>query len=70
LFKPAPLRGTAERLPGLDAIIENPSVAGSIPPRATKNIPHETPTTTGWRFLYVDSQSLSPVYFPAFHIVV
>jgi hypothetical protein len=30
--------------------IENPCVGGSIPPRATKNIVHATPTITGWRF--------------------
>ena len=33
-----------------NAKIENPCVGGSIPPRATKNIVHETPTITGWRF--------------------
>ena len=43
--------------------IENPCVGGSIPPRATKNIPHETPTITGWRFCLWISQSSCPVYF-------
>src|SRR5476649_297366 len=42
--------------------IENPCVGGSIPPRATKNIPHETPTHAGWRFCFWDSQSSCPVY--------
>jgi len=30
--------------------IEDPCIGGSIPPRATKNIVHATPTITGWRF--------------------
>jgi hypothetical protein len=34
---PTQIRCTAERIPGFDAIIENPCVGGSIPPRATKN---------------------------------
>jgi hypothetical protein len=29
--------------------IENPCVGGSIPPRATKNIPHATPTHASGR---------------------
>ena len=33
-----------------DTKLENPCVGGSIPPRATKNIPQETPTIAGWRF--------------------
>jgi hypothetical protein len=33
-----------------DAGIGNPCVGGSIPPRATKNIFHATPTHAGWRF--------------------
>src|SRR5471032_3447588 len=41
---------------------ENPCVGGSIPPRATKNIPHATPTHAGWRFCFWDSQSSCPVY--------
>ena len=32
--------------------IENPCVGGSIPPRATKNFVHETPTHAGWRFCF------------------
>jgi hypothetical protein len=43
--------------------IENPCVGGSIPPRATKNIPHETPTITGWRFCFRDRKPSCPVYF-------
>jgi hypothetical protein len=34
--------------------IENPCVGGSIPPRATKNIPSKTPTHAGWRFCLWD----------------
>jgi hypothetical protein len=36
--------------------LENPCVGGSIPPRATKNIVHKTPTIAAWRF-FVDSAS-------------
>src|SRR5665647_3981690 len=43
--------------------LENPCVGGSIPPRATKNIPHETPTHAGWRFCLWTVQSSCPVYF-------
>jgi hypothetical protein len=43
--------------------IENPCVGGSIPPRATKNIPQLTPTITGWRFCLSNKKSLCPVYF-------
>src|SRR5450830_1628066 len=32
--------------------IENPCVGGSLPPRATKNIPSKTPTHAGWRFCF------------------
>jgi len=36
--------------------IEDPCIGGSIPPRATKNIVHATPTITGWRFcLWIDN---------------
>src|SRR5665647_2974871 len=43
--------------------LENPCVGGSIPPRATKNIPHQTPTHAGWRFCLWAAQSSCPVYF-------
>jgi hypothetical protein len=46
-----------------DAGIENPCVGGSIPPRATKNIPHQTPTHVGWRFCFRNRQSSRPVHF-------
>src|SRR5476649_2076950 len=42
--------------------IENPCVGGSIPPRATKNIPHETPTHASGRFCLSNKKSLCPVY--------
>ena len=45
------------------AKIENPCVGGSIPPPATKNIVHATPTHASGRCLFRRSQSLCPVYF-------
>ena len=42
---------------------ENPCVGGSIPPRATKELPYKTPTLTGWRFCLSNKKSLCPVYF-------
>ena len=47
----------------VEPCFENPCVGGSIPPRATKNIPHETPTITGWRCCLWAAQSSCPVYF-------
>ena len=44
------------------ATFENPCVGGSILPRATKNIPHETLAITGWRFCLLNSQSSCPVH--------
>jgi hypothetical protein len=57
--------GSDKILPGekVGIRLENPCVGGSIPPRATKNIPHQTPTHAGWRFRFVGSQSSRPVYF-------
>ncbi len=46
-----------------DLKLENPCIGGSIPPRATKDIVHATPTITGWRSCFGDSKSLCPVYF-------
>src|SRR5476649_1299851 len=43
--------------------IENPCVGGSLPPRATKNIPYETPIHADRRFCFQDSESSAPVYF-------
>jgi hypothetical protein len=36
------------------AKIENPCVGGSIPPRATKDIPYKTPILTNRRFRFKD----------------
>jgi hypothetical protein len=43
--------------------IENPCVGGSIPPRATKNMPHATPIHADRRFCFRNRKSLCPVYF-------
>ena len=43
--------------------IENPCVGGSIPPRATKNMPHATPTHASGRCRFLDAQSSHPVHF-------
>jgi hypothetical protein len=43
--------------------IENPCVGGSIPPRATKNIVHATPTHASGRCRFKDSPFSYPVYF-------
>jgi pimeloyl-ACP methyl ester carboxylesterase len=62
------LADAAGILLGLEAepCFENPCVGGSIPPRATKNIPDRTPTLAGWRFCLWMSRSSCPVHFPAF----
>ena len=46
----------------VEPCFENPCVGGSIPPRATKNIVHVTPTHAGWRCRFWDSHSSCPVY--------
>jgi len=41
---------------------ENPCAGGSIPPRATKNIVHATPTYASGRCRFWDAQSSAPVH--------
>jgi len=47
----------------MNTMIENPYVGGSIPPRATNELPYKTPTPTGWRFCLSNKKFLYPVYF-------
>jgi hypothetical protein len=58
------------RLSLRELMIENPCVGGSIPPRATKDIPYRTPTHAGWRFCFGDPQSSCPGHFRDGSLVV